>query len=215
MEISREAANKRNYLLAGVVSLALGIACIAGAYHYRSADTSDHFGAVDNQVLMEIPLEEVSGDLLYITLSRKQYTDGSMRLIIPAIALETEVGRSTEPDGLEEKPGLYEFSQLPDIGDVNVSIAGHRDIYGKEFYSMDKLSEGDSLYLVYENRIYRYQYLDEKVVRPDAWEVIKPQGFSCLTLTTCDPIGTTKYRLVIRAELADITDYSDDYSYIA
>src|SRR5690348_2025174 len=113
-----------------------------------------------------------------------------MTLIIPSIEVYTTVGESTLPERLQKMPGLYEFSQLPMEGDVNVSIAGHRDIHDKVFYYLDEVSEGDYLYLLYDGYVYRYLYKDTKIVSPNDWSVIKPQGFSCLTLTTCDPIGT-------------------------
>lgn len=212
-DMDRDAAHKNRYLLLGMMSLLLGIACMVAARYYRISTTPSHFGAVDRNVLIELPSGAAPEDALYITQSRKTYKDSSMRLIIPALQLETEIGRSTEPEGLQDKPGLYEFAQLPGTGNVNVSVAGHRDIHGQEFYYLDKLAAGDSLYLVYLDHIYRYEFIDSKVVAPDAWEVIKPQGFSCLTLTTCDPIGTARNRLVVRAELADIEAYSSGYSF--
>lgn len=202
--------HKNIWLFAGISLFVMGAICMIAAIYYR---TPSNFGAVDEQVLLQIPIDEIPEGSLYITESRKSYGDGSMQLIIPAIQLETNIGRSTEPDELEKNPGLYEFAQLPGPDNVNVSIAGHRDIFGQEFYSLDRITAGDHLYLVYEDLIYRYDYLDSKVVSPNEWEVIKPQGFSCLTLTTCDPIGSTRNRLIVRGVLKEIVEDTVGYEF--
>lgn len=194
--------------------LAVGFLLIGSGifyYVYQTASTGS-FGVVREDVLVEVPASELPPDTLFITGQRKTYSRGEMTLVIPALDLVAAIGESTEPEVLELMPGLYEFSQLPGEGDVNVSIAAHRDIYGMEFYYLDQVGDGDYLYLIYQDMIYRYTYLDSKIVEPTAWEVITLQGFSCLTLTTCDPIGTSRNRLILRAELLDFFPYDEEYA---
>lgn len=197
--------------------LIIGLLLIAAGILYYAYDNlySPRFGVVREDILIRVPIDELPENTLYITEERRYYQRGKMTLIIPSIDVFTPVGESTLPEGLKEMPGLYEFSQLPGEGDVNVSIAGHRDIYGMEFYSLDEVKEGDSLYLLYDGNVYRYLYRDTRIVTPKDWDVIKPQGFSCLTLTTCDPIGTTINRMIVRSELVDTQIYNEEYKFIS
>jgi len=186
---------------------------IAGIiYFFHSQNLrSMHFGILSEGQLIPIPFEELPPGSLHITESRRAFQRGDMVLLIPSISVETLVGESTIPDGLMEMPGLFEFSQLPGKGDVNVSIAGHRDIYDRVFYHLDKVGHGDYLYVVHDGIVFRYLYKDTEIVHPENWSVIKPQGFSCLTLVTCTPVGTTLNRMVLRAELVDYRPLGENY----
>ena len=198
-------------LIAGLVLIIIGVVY----YIHGQTTQSTHFGVLSEDQLIQIPFEELPANALYITESRRAFTQGGMRLIIPSIGVDTLIGKSTLPDGLKEMPGLFEFSQLPGEGDVNVSIAGHRDIHDNVFYYLDRVAGGDYLYIVHDGVAFRYLYKDTSVVHPDNWDVIRPQGFSSLTLVTCDPIGTTLRRLVVRAELVDYQLLSDSYHFAA
>lgn len=194
----------------GIFAVITGIYLLS--WNYLSPTQPESLGVIDRDILINVPADQVPEDALYITPTRREY-DGTMNLIIPALELHTVIGTDTDADGLKNMPGLYEFSQMPDETGGNVSIAGHRDICGKEFYYLDKLLQGDYLYLVYNNNVYQYLYHDSAVVPATDWSVIQRQGFTCLTLTTCDPIGTSLKRLVIRSTLVDIQPYSEDFFY--
>lgn len=198
-----------------VLLLILGLLILfSGLYLLLTNSLSPkRFGIVAEDSLVQVPFEGLPEGTLYLTEARRAYGRGTMTLVIPAIDVNTPVGESTEPDYLKEMPGLYEFAQMPGYNDGNVSIAGHRDIHDMVFYALDKVAEGDYLYLLYQDRVYKYLYKDSKVVAPTDWSVIEPQGFSCLTLTTCDPIGTTLKRLILRAELVGIDPLSDSYPF--
>ena len=152
---------------------------------------------------------------LYITGERQVYEDGSLRLVIPKLGIDTAVGDGVSEEVLEKGPGLYDYAQLPGTGNRNVSIAGHRDIHGSIFYSIDTLAEDDYLYLVYGGTIYRYTYRDTTIVNADDWGPIYNQGFSCLTLTSCDPIGTSLNRIIVRSELSERVPETDHYEFRA
>jgi len=197
-------------LITGLLCLCAGILIIVCDQRKESA-----FGVLNDELLLQIPYEELPEDALYITEGRRLYQRGKMTLIIPSIDVYTPVGESTVADGLKEMPGLYEFSQLPAPGDVNVSIAGHRDIYDMVFYCLDQIQSGDYLYLLYDGLVYRYLYQDTVIVAPDEWSVIRPQGYSCLTLTTCDPIGTALRRMIVTGELMDYQLFDAQYQFIS
>ena len=202
-----------------IVGLLLVIAGTAQLIHSPAVDSPNvrdgNFGVLSEESLIQVPFEELPPGALYITEGRRAFERGGMRLMIPSIGVDTPVGESTLPDGLEKMPGLFEFSQLPGEGDLNVSIAGHRDIHDSVFYDLDKVAGGDYLYVVHDGFVFRYLYKDTRVIRPDDWDAIRPQGFSALTLVTCDPIGTTLRRLIVRAELVDYQPLSDSYYFAA
>lgn len=207
----------RNGRKPSIFAIALGLVLVLMGlcmWAWEHSSRSGRFGQISEDVLVRIPRSELPENTLFISSARRSY-GGGLTLSIPAIGLTTPVGDSTREAGLREMPGLYEFSQMPGEDEGNVSIAGHRDIYGMEFYSLDKLTAGDCLYLVSGDMIYRYEFKDSAILPPDHWEAIEPQGFSCLTLTTCDPIGTTVNRLILRAELAEAVPYSAEYPFVA
>jgi len=209
---------RSKWLSKNILLLIIGaLLIIAGILYYiRSQNTpNSHFGVISEEQLIQIPFEELPPGSLYITESRRDFQRGSMVLLIPSIGVETLVGESTLPDGLMEMPGLFEFSQLPGEGDVNVSIAGHRDIHDRVFFDLDKVTQGDYLYIIHDGVVFRYLYKDTNIIHPEDWSVIKPQGFSCLTLVTCTPIGTTLNRMVLRAELVDYQPVSESYIFAA
>lgn len=156
------------------------------------------------------PVMDLTGATLETSATRASYEDSSMRLVIPKLEIDLPVLNGTGVSTLLRGVGLYEGSQLPTEADGNVSIAGHRnDIrHGKvidtfPFYRLNTLTEGDYLYLVYQETVYRYQWEGTWVIEPSDWTVIDNQGHSCLTLTTCTPIGVADHRLVVRGELVD------------
>jgi len=77
-------------------------------------------------------------------------------LLLPAVQLDTEVSNGTKLDCLHGHPNIFEMSDMPGESDHNVSIAGHRD--HSFFYYLDRVGEGDQVYLVYKEYIYTYFY---------------------------------------------------------
>lgn len=157
-------------------------------------------------------------DSLFLEPARASfdYKKDELRLIIPKLALNEAVVDGTSAACLKQGPGLYDVAQMPGEGDRNTSIAGHRagiSKYGNIFKYIHTLEEGDLLYLVYEDNIYTYLYRDTQIVEPKDSYVLLLQGYPCLTLTSCHPLGDNKQRIVVTSELAEITPYSDGFRY--
>lgn len=151
-------------------------------------------------------------DKLFITVERQHYKAGDLRLVIPRISFDKGVEDSTSEADLERAPGLYAYAQLPGEGNRNVSIAGHR--YKRDFYYIDTVVTGDYMYLVDAEHVYRYLHESSFVIEPDDWGPIYSQGFSCLTTTTCTPIGISDHRLVVRGKLDAIFPYTEDFEFL-
>ena len=158
-----------------------------------------------------------------ITPERKAYTDQALTLHLPAIQVTRPVYNGTDSAALRKGVGLYDYAQLPGQGNRNVSLAAHRnglDAKGAvtdhaPFYYIDQLKEGDYLYLSDSQQIYCYRYDSTWVVEPDDWNPIATTGFSCLTLTSCTPIGVSDHRIVVRGVLDQIIEYTSDFTFPA
>jgi sortase A len=131
------------------------------------------------------------------------------RIRIPKLGVDTVVVEGTSKEALDAGSGHYTESALPgQLG--NVAIAGHRVTYGKPFNDLDKLGEGDKVFLDTPVGSYVYEmvpafggHANPWVIAPDDWSVIAPTPEPMLTLTTCHPKGSARQRLVARLKLVE------------
>lgn len=135
--------------------------------------------------------------------------DALTRIRIPSLGVDKVVVEGVTGNALRAGVGHYPTSALP--GDVtgNVAIAGHRTGFGQPFRHLDKMREGDEIWL--ETPIGRYKYVvtgpfdghpNPWITTAQDWSVVSQTPEPSLTLTTCDPPGTSKNRLIVRAVLA-------------
>ena len=108
---------------------------------------------------------------------------------------------------LRSGPGHYPLSDRPG-GAGNLAIAGHRTTYGAPFWSLDVLTEGDTIHVVdRRGREWVYAYREQRIVAPtDVWVLgADPLGSGAptITLTTCHPRGSAAQRLIVWGELLD------------
>ena len=90
----------------------------------------------------------------------------------------------------------------------NTVISGHSagDIYSSNQYKfifsgLERLVEGDLMYIDYNKIRYTYRMTGRKTVDPSDVDSLKYTGSKpILTLITCWPLGTSRYRLLIFAE---------------
>ncbi|MFF0012793.1 class E sortase [Streptomyces sp. NPDC005374] len=100
---------------------------------------------------------------------------------------------------------------LPTTGKTgNFSLAAHRDGHGAKFHNIDKVKKGDAV--VFETKdewyVYKvYAVLSEtskynvKVLGQIPKESGKKKAGHYITLTTCTPVYTSRYRYVVWGEL--------------
>ena len=118
------------------------------------------------------------------------------------------VVEGTTPAALRAGAGHYPGTPLP--GEAgNVGIAGHRTTFGRPFNHLDEMSPGDEVILQTPFKRYHYLAVQPFAGHANPW-VVSPKDFSVvqnvpgkhfLTLTTCNPKGSAKERLVLRLEL--------------
>lgn len=168
-------------------------------------------------------------DTMFVCQDRLSYRDNTMTLRVERLSLEnvpvigefdkdTAARLSSGEMTKEEQAAFFSTStgdellkkgivllnnaSLPGNNtNANVSLSGHRDIYGREFLHIDTLTKGDLLYLTYGGVEYEYEYIDTTICQPDDWSVTYCTDEPLLTLISCDPVGTSLHRIVVRARL--------------
>lgn len=121
------------------------------------------------------------------------------KLKIPDLKKEYSVRESTSKETLKYGPGHISGTSYPWEEEGNCGISAHRVTYGGPFRYIHNLTNGDILQVVANGEIYRYRVVWKKRVKPDETWVLNPTSKPSLTLTTCGPPFSAKYRLVIRA----------------
>lgn len=150
------------------------------------------------------------------TGTTQQYRTGKIdigdpltKLEIPSIDVETIVVEGTTPAALRAGAGHYPETPLPGESG-NVAIAGHRTTYGRPFNRIDELKEGDKVILTTPLGRHTYEVRGVPfVVLPTQYtEVVDeyPKDGDYVTLTSCHPEGSAKYRIVVRAKLIESVD---------
>ena len=90
----------------------------------------------------------------------------------------------------------------------NTVITGHSagDVYSSNpykyiFSGLERLEDGDLIYINYESVRYTYRVTGKEVVEPtDVQALVIDTDVPMLTLVTCTPLGTSRYRLLVFAE---------------
>ncbi|MEG1068878.1 MAG: class E sortase [Ruthenibacterium sp.] len=136
-------------------------------------------------------------DTLWLTAERTAYTDNALTLLVPRLSLAVGVQNGTDDAALARGVGLYDASQLPNDASANenVAIAGHRGAHGCEFYNLDKLTDGDFIFLEYKGMRYAYQWVESIIVDADDWRPIFCRETESVTLTSCHPLGSNRQRI--------------------
>ncbi len=136
------------------------------------------------------------------------------RLIIPKLNIDVPIAFGISTDDVMEamNHGVAQFmipgaNAMPgELG--NLVLSGHSagDIYSSNpykfiFSGLERLEEGDLIYINYNSVRYTYQMTKSEVVEPtDVAALIYDTQKPMLTLITCTPLGTSRYRLLITAE---------------
>lgn len=194
----------RRFLALGLATLAVCTAIGAAGFVAYPFYTDWRAGNIQDDLRAAF----ASGDL------KEAYSKGQIgdaqpltRIRIPAMKTDTIVVEGTSAKALNTGAGHYPNTPLP--GEPgNVAIAGHRTTYGKPFADLDILKQGDKVILETPFAKHTYEVIggfgghpNPWVVAANDWSVVEQVPESMLTLTTCDPPGSDRQRLVVRAKL--------------
>ncbi|MFF4328631.1 class E sortase [Streptomyces sp. NPDC001591] len=140
-------------------------------------------------------------------------------LRIPRLGLAVPVAEGVERRAVLDKgyAGHYPGTAQPGA-EGNFAVAGHRNTHGEPFRYLNRLREGDEVLVDLRGR--RYTYVvgkvlaetspgDVGVIAPVPRSAVRPwYGYeaagSYITLTTCTPEYTSKYRLVVWGTLKGV-----------
>ncbi len=123
-------------------------------------------------------------------------------LRIPSIGLTQAVFEGTDPETLKLGPGRLDGTAFPGQPG-NAVLSGHRTTYGAPFFALDNLVSGDEIIVQTAVGTHTYAVRETLIVMPtDIW-VAEPREGAWLTLTTCNPIGSARERLIVFAEMTD------------
>lgn len=148
---------------------------------------------------------------LIVSTTREEYVDGDIQLYLPRLELQAPVFNGVDEETLKKGLGLFDYAQLPGPleQNANVSIAGHRDIYGKEFYFIDQVELGDLVYLTCQGNLYTYEVEESFITNPYDWDPIRVREYPCITLQSCTPIGIANERIFVVGRLIGVTPGAD------
>jgi len=101
---------------------------------------------------------------------------------------------------------------MPDAKTGNFALAGHRNTHGEPFRYINKLKKGDEVVVETQDKYFVYKVTSMlPVTSPSNTSVIGPvppqSGFTkpgrYITLTTCTPEFTSKYRLIVWGKMVE------------
>ncbi|MFJ7591591.1 class E sortase [Streptomyces sp. NPDC097617] len=141
--------------------------------------------------------------------------DGVGFLHVPAMKNgEVLVKPGTDPDILDDGVAGYYTqpvkSALPWDEKGNFSLAAHRDGHGAKFHDIDKVRTGDAVVFETRDTWYVYKVFAElrqtskyntDVISAVPRDSGKAAPGRYITLTTCTPVYTSKYRYIVWGEL--------------
>ncbi|MGY6023142.1 class E sortase [Streptomyces spinosirectus] len=151
--------------------------------------------------------------------SRPTWSQAYAILTIPRLGLRVPVAEGVSKPNVLNKGyvGHYRGTQQPGQAG-NFALAGHRNTHGEPFRYINRLRVKDVVQV--ETRSATYTYVVDKtlpqtsardsgVVRPIPRSIVDPRyGYSepgyYITLTTCTPEYTSRYRLVVWGTLASM-----------
>jgi sortase A len=137
-------------------------------------------------------------------------------LRIPRLGVVAPVARGVSKQGVLDKGDVGHYPGTAQPGRAgNVALAGHRNTHGEPFRYINRLRSGDAVVITTRDAVFTYT-VDKALARTSAQDggviaavprsAVKPAyGYDepghYLTLTTCTPEYTSRYRLVVWGKL--------------
>ncbi|PTQ80959.1 LPXTG-site transpeptidase (sortase) family protein [Trichococcus patagoniensis] len=119
---------------------------------------------------------------------------------IPKVEETLPIYLGATPNNLAKGVAQVTESSLPTGGSGTHSvIAGHRGYYGATFFRyIDQLEPGDLFYIHVLNKVLTYRVTGQATIDPDDTSSLGiVDGADLVTLLTCTPYPTDRYRLLI------------------
>ncbi|MFG6497144.1 class D sortase [Fictibacillus sp. UD] len=122
------------------------------------------------------------------------------KITIETINLETMIVPGVAQKDLKNAVGWMTSTSFP--GDKGNSVlAGHRShTYGQFFHRLNEVKTGDAIKIETTSGTIVYKVYDMVIVNPEDLSVLNAAKEEELTLITCEPLYSDKYRLIVKAE---------------
>jgi len=133
----------------------------------------------------------------------ENFDDGVVGILnIPVIELSYPVLNGASAEQLDVSLGAIEGLDSPSEIGGSHAIAGHQSyVFGNYFNRLHELKKGDQISYRTREGTLSYEVFDTQIVKPEQVEVLKRQdGVTLLSLITCYPERSNKYRLVVQAK---------------
>lgn len=133
---------------------------------------------------------------------------------IPKINEELPIYLGANQENLSKGIGQIEGTSLPIGGkDTHTVLAGHRGYHGaKMFRHLDQLADGDIFYVNVLGKQLVYKVSGREIINPNQVEKLSvTKGQDRVTLLTCEPYTSSKYRLLIYGERVETNQNGHDY----
>jgi sortase A len=124
------------------------------------------------------------------------------RIVIDGIDLDWMIVEGVGAGDLSKGPGHMPRTPIPGQAGNSV-ISGHRTTNGAPFLHLDRLEAGDSITVETLIGTHVYEVVGSRIVEPTGIWVTKQWEGSWLTLTTCNPLYSSRERLIVFAKLVD------------
>ncbi|PLX22209.1 hypothetical protein C0584_00440 [Candidatus Parcubacteria bacterium] len=211
MSIEIENKNTRKVLifLLGLLGLLILVYIIAFPiypelkYRFIAEPTIEEQITETKRIVEEIKLEEKE-TIVSKGFPESEYKVSANRLIIAKIGVNAPIVETVNEEyGLSQ--GAWLMPEGAEPGESgNTIITGHRFKYlppnNLTFYLFHKLAKGDLVYILWDGEEKYYKIEDIKVVEDSDKSILDQGDEEILTMFTCDPIYSTKERLVVVAK---------------
>jgi sortase A len=132
--------------------------------------------------------------------------DVTNRLFIPQVGVDMPLFAGDDSNVLLKGGWLFPGTALPGQQGNSV-IFGHRFRYlppvSNTFFHLDELKVGEEFTVQYEGQAYTYRVIGTSIIEPTDFSVLEQGDKKWITLITCAPAFSTKYRLVVIGELVE------------
>ncbi|MFE9311443.1 class E sortase [Streptomyces sp. NPDC006706] len=143
---------------------------------------------------------------------------GFALLHIPKLDVVVPIAEGTSKPRVLDKGMVGHYGQgdlntaMPDAKTGNFGLAGHRNTHGEPFRYINKLSPGDAIVVETQDTYFVYKMASIlPVTSPANISVLDPvpkgSGFTgpgrYITLTTCTPEFTSKYRMIVWGKMVE------------
>lgn len=151
----------------------------------------------DSSNIVEEPTEDVNN------YQEPDYSSYLAVIEIPSISLKTGVVMSNSSyTTMNRNVSIYPSSDMPNIENGNFILFAHNGTSKVSYFrNINKLKNGNDIYIYYNNEQYTYKVIKRyDVAMTDSTPLNKMKDNTIITLITCKS-GNNKYRTIIVGEL--------------